>query len=39
MNKELVKKVEMYVEEHREEIVKKYEELINLKDFGEMLKM
>ena len=33
MNKELVKKVEMYVEEHREEIVKKYEELINLKDF------
>ena len=33
MNKELVKKVEAYVAEHQEEIVKKYEELINLKDF------
>lgn len=33
MNKDLVKKVEAYVAEHREEIVKKYEEFINLKDF------
>lgn len=33
MNKEMVEKVEAYVAAHQEEIVKKYEELINLKDF------
>lgn len=33
MNKELVDQVKEYVAAHREEILKKYEEFINLKDF------
>lgn len=33
MSKELMDQVKSYVESHREEIVQKYEEFINLKDF------
>lgn len=33
MSKELMNQVKSYVESHREEIVQKYEEFINLKDF------
>ena len=33
MHTTVVKEVEAYVREHREEILAKYEELVNLKDF------
>lgn len=33
MNKDVMEQVKAYVEAHRAEIVQKYEECINLKDF------